>query len=474
LGGPEGLWSGNQPAFPAIGGYGNHAYGKRVGLLRLLAVLDQYGITPPLARDKAVADHYPVLIQEGPRRNAECIAHGLSRRRILNEGNRLWREWCDRLYADGATTGRVQVLHLHPWIMGQPWRIRHLDAVLGHITAPAGVWKATGRAIIDWFTAQSGEPDRRAGADARTPRAGEWSRPLALPPGRCAYAPSMDRPLIRWPGNARVAFWVAPNMECFAYLPERRPAQPDIPHYARMDYGNRVGFWRMREVRNPHQVRACGCLHRERLDQCPAIQDAMIAAAWDDMAHGLYHSRPLDADTEEQERASWQDCITHLQERTGKRLQGRLGGGAGYTVRTDDVMAEAGCLYHTSWIIDEQPWPLHVRGVQKCIYAPYTSQINDAGMLAWHREADDFLHMSQDQFDTLYREGADNGRVRYLALHPPNIGRPNAAAYLDEALRYILGHDGVWPTTADDIAEYYLANYYDQVAAWIAARTAQH
>jgi hypothetical protein len=40
--------------------------------------------------------------------------------------------------------------------------------------------------------------------------------------------------------------------------------------------------------------------------------------------------------------------------------------------------------------------------------------------------------------------------------------------YLDEALRYILGHDGVWNTTADDIAEYYIANYYDQVSSWLA------
>jgi hypothetical protein len=47
------------------------------------------------------------------------------------------------------------------------------------------------------------------------------------------------------------------------------------------------------------------------------------------------------------------------------------------------------------------------------------------------------------------------------SLHPQNIGRPNAAKHLDEALRYILGHDGVWTTTADDIAEYYLANHYD-------------
>ena len=89
-------------------------------------------------------------------------------RRTINEVNLLWREWFDGLYADGATTGRVMVLHLHPWIMGQPWRIRHLDAVLGHITAHAGVWQATGSEIIDWFKAQSGEPCRLSCADACT------------------------------------------------------------------------------------------------------------------------------------------------------------------------------------------------------------------------------------------------------------------------------------------------------------------
>jgi hypothetical protein len=60
-----------------------------------------------------------------------------------------------------------------------------------------------------------------------------------------------------------------------------------------------------------------------------------------------------------------------------------------------------------------------------------------------------------------------------LALHPHNIGRPNAAKHLDAALRYMLGHDGVWHTTADDIAEYDLAHGYDQVSSWIAARHAQ-
>src|ERR1700728_3597860 len=57
MGGPEGLWSGNQPQFPDIGGWGNHEYGNRVGVFRILGVLDKYGIVPTLALDKAGAEH---------------------------------------------------------------------------------------------------------------------------------------------------------------------------------------------------------------------------------------------------------------------------------------------------------------------------------------------------------------------------------------------------------------------------------
>ena len=46
---------------------------------------------------------------------------------------------------------------------------------------------------------------------------------MTLAPGRFDYAPITERPVIRWPGSARVAFWVAPNMEFFEYMPESRP-----------------------------------------------------------------------------------------------------------------------------------------------------------------------------------------------------------------------------------------------------------
>ena len=42
---------------------------------------------------------------------------------------------------------------------------------------------------------------------------------MSLPPYRVDYLPIIDRPRIAWPDDARVAFWVAPNVEHYEYLP---------------------------------------------------------------------------------------------------------------------------------------------------------------------------------------------------------------------------------------------------------------
>jgi allantoinase len=102
---------------------------------------------------------------------------------------------------------------------------------------------------------------------------------MTLAPGRFDYAPITERPVIRWPGSARVAFWVAPNMEFFEYMPESRPTQPDIPLYARMDYGNRVGFWRMLDVLNRHKVRACCCLTNQSVIKTTFLLYVTISGA---------------------------------------------------------------------------------------------------------------------------------------------------------------------------------------------------
>ena len=49
-----------------------------------------------------------------------------------------------------------------------------------------------------------------------------------------------------------------------------------------------------------------------------------------------------------------------------------------------------------------------------------------------------------------------------LAIHPFLVGQPHRIEALDRVLEYIMVHDGVWQTTADEIADYYILNYYDE------------
>jgi allantoinase len=59
----------------------------------------------------------------------------------------------DRFHAEGDTQGRVMCIPVHPFILGQPHRIRHLDSILRHIASHDRVWMATGGQIADWYIA---------------------------------------------------------------------------------------------------------------------------------------------------------------------------------------------------------------------------------------------------------------------------------------------------------------------------------
>jgi peptidoglycan/xylan/chitin deacetylase (PgdA/CDA1 family) len=73
-------------------------------------------------------------------------------RKLIGEYCQIIQDTFDGLYRDGAKTGRMMVISLHPWIMGQPWRSKYLDVALAHIAkSRTGVWKASGSEIVDWY-----------------------------------------------------------------------------------------------------------------------------------------------------------------------------------------------------------------------------------------------------------------------------------------------------------------------------------
>jgi peptidoglycan/xylan/chitin deacetylase (PgdA/CDA1 family) len=72
------------PFRPNIQEYSQREYGNRVGVFRILRILDKYAVKPTIAMDKVVAETNPFLVRECQRRNLEVIAHGASSRRPIN------------------------------------------------------------------------------------------------------------------------------------------------------------------------------------------------------------------------------------------------------------------------------------------------------------------------------------------------------------------------------------------------------
>ena len=230
--------------FPDVTAWSHREYGHRVGVFRVLDVLEKHGIPPTIAIDAMTARHYPWLVRHCVARGGEIIAHGVSASQVitslmseaqereyirtsvdavadatgkapmgwlgpdsgesartpqllaeaglryvcdwandeqpyrmnvpqgdlralpvslpLDDVNALWDrrmdadrygrmivETFEALYRDGADHARLLTLTLHPFLIGQPFRIGVLDAALAHVAKHEGVWRATGAQIVE-------------------------------------------------------------------------------------------------------------------------------------------------------------------------------------------------------------------------------------------------------------------------------------------------------------------------------------
>src|ERR1700751_5207988 len=79
-----------------------------------------------------------------------------------------------------------------------------------------------------------------------------------IPRERCEFSAIVDRPPLRLPGEARLAFWITVNYEVgdisrpmgaqVLPAPTGVPLLPDVPNWSWHEYGMRVGAWRFFEL----------------------------------------------------------------------------------------------------------------------------------------------------------------------------------------------------------------------------------
>src|SRR5580704_2988494 len=281
--------------------------------------------------------------------------------------------------------------------------------------------------------------------------------------GPFPYSPIIHRPRLTWPSGANVALWVIPNIEFFS-LEEKVPAGsggtgtpvPDIPSWSVRDYGNRVGVFRLMQVLERYGIRATVALNADLCAQHPAIIEEGQKRSWEWMGHNESNTRRLNEAPPGEEQRIIHDALATIAQATGKRPLGWLGSGLQETWDTLDLLAAEGCEYVCDWTNDDQPYTMTLEGGRKLVSIPYSHEINDKPVFERaHRTAAEFQEMICRQFDVLYREGAESGRVMAIAIHPYLTGVPHRIDAFDQALAYICRHDRVWKATGTEIARHF-------------------
>jgi peptidoglycan/xylan/chitin deacetylase (PgdA/CDA1 family) len=281
---------------------------------------------------------------------------------------------------------------------------------------------------------------------------------------RYDFRPAPERERIKWPNDAKLAFWICPNIEYFHVdIPLRTSSSkhvPDVPGYALRDYGSRVGVYRMMDVLDKHDLRASVLLNTDVCKYQPAIIKAGVERQWEWLGHGFTNNHNLPGYAEEEQRGVVEEIKQIITTSTGKPPKGWLGPGLGEMFSTPDHLAAAGYEYVCDWCVDDQPVPMRVK-CGRMLSIPYGQGVNDMRMFG---EADftpeQYYRMICDQFDVLYEESQSGGKVMSLPLHPYIIGIPFRIKYLDKVLAYIRSHKDVWCATSGEIADWYYQHYY--------------
>ncbi|MEX2642274.1 MAG: polysaccharide deacetylase family protein [Acetobacterales bacterium] len=278
--------------------------------------------------------------------------------------------------------------------------------------------------------------------------------------GPFPFSPITRRPKLEWPGGARVALWVIPNLEFFpltsSFARYGGKGAPNPRVWGERDYGNRVGVWRCMQVMERYGVPGTAATNSDLCDKHPEIIEEGVRLGWEFIGHNENNSMQLGEMPPEQEQASIRKVLDTIGAASGTRPAGWLSAGRQETWNTLDYLVGEDLLYVADWPNDDQPYLMDIGG-RKLVQVPYSSEINDFQAFVTRRDTvDEFVAMTCRHFDVMYREGAESGRVMPISIHPYLMGLPHRIDAFDRILEYCCRHRDVWITTGAGIARNYL------------------
>jgi allantoinase len=266
-----------------------------------------------------------------------------------------------------------------------------------------------------------------------------------------------------WPGGKRLAFYVAINVEHFAFGtgigmdPSAAGAPQTSRNWAWRDYGNRVGVWRLFRMLDQLKLPASILLNSAVAELYPEIVARIKERGDDVLGHGRTNAEVQRGMWEIDEQRAIGDVTETIAKHFGKKPAGWMGPGALESGVTPDLLKEAGYTYLLDWPLDDQPVWMKTRA-GPILSVPYPFEQNDAGHQVWRQHSGrEFADMIVDQFDEMLEQSADQPLVCAVSLHGFIVGQPFRLRPLRQALEHCVNHpqrDRVWYTRAGDIADY--------------------
>ncbi|HVZ53683.1 MAG TPA: polysaccharide deacetylase family protein [Pseudolabrys sp.] len=267
-----------------------------------------------------------------------------------------------------------------------------------------------------------------------------------------------------WPDGKRLAFYIALNIEHFAFMtgrgmdPTNRGAAPSTRNYAWRDYGNRVGIWRVFAALDELKLPASILLNSEVAELYPDLVAKIKERGDDVLGHGRTNGETMGGRWELDEKRIIDDVTTGIEKYCGVRPTGWMGPGAQESGITPDLLKEAGYTHLLDWPMDDQPLWMRTRS-GPILSVPYPLEpLNDAGTLVGRDHTGrEFADMIVDAFEEMLEQSEDQPLVFALSLHGFIVGQPARMRPLRKALKHCAEHpkkDKVWYTRAGEIADY--------------------
>ena len=283
---------------------------------------------------------------------------------------------------------------------------------------------------------------------------------------------NQQRKVLRWPQNARVALAVIVNLEHMEWQPPEGTYQnpvlsggygaspfPDVTRWSHREYGHRVGIFRLLDLLDKHGIKATVAMDLLTAQNYPYLVRHCLQRGCEIIGHGISVSRLITSNmSESEERDYITSAVGGMAEATGAAPRGWLGPEYGESSRTPGLLAQAGIRYVCDWTNDEQPFPMKTPEGE-LLALPVMLPLDDVNAL-WDRRVTigKYVEMIKESFDTIYAEGAANGRLMVLNFRPWLMGQPFRVRYLAGAVEYMMGHQGVWAATGSEIIDWYRAN----------------